>query len=112
MDADVFAPLLGAGSALHLRTLHLSGISSGGEAAASAAMVAAIGRLDELLSLRELVWADNLHFTPPELQAITALPGLRALDLVRCGLRSEEHTSDLQSLMRISYAVFCLHIKQ
>src|SRR3546814_6340626 len=23
-------------------------------------------------------------------------------------LRSEEHTSDLQSLMRISYAVFCL----
>src|SRR3546814_5405539 len=26
----------------------------------------------------------------------------------RCGQRSEEHTSDLQSLMRISYAVFCL----
>src|SRR3546814_7109840 len=25
--------------------------------------------------------------------------------------RSEEHTSELQSLMRISYAVFCLHIK-
>src|SRR3546814_6154236 len=24
--------------------------------------------------------------------------------------RSEEHTSELQSLMRISYAVFCLHI--
>src|SRR3546814_1175711 len=30
--------------------------------------------------------------------------GLRALD----ELRSEEHTSELQSLMRISYAVFCL----
>src|SRR3546814_1429466 len=37
----------------------------------------------------------------------------------RCG-RSEEHTSELQSLMRISYAVFCLkkkntqnrHVKQ
>src|SRR3546814_5519030 len=28
-------------------------------------------------------------------------------DLAR-GLRSEEHTSDFQSLMRISYAVFCL----
>src|SRR3546814_9298024 len=27
------------------------------------------------------------------------------------GLRSEEHTSDLQSLMRISYAVFCSHNK-
>src|SRR3546814_938868 len=25
--------------------------------------------------------------------------------------RSEEHTSELQSLMRISYAVFCLHQK-
>src|SRR3546814_7954521 len=25
-----------------------------------------------------------------------------------CVMRSEEHTSELQSLMRISYAVFCL----
>src|SRR3546814_10789159 len=34
-------------------------------------------------------------------------------DVANCGgcdlpLRSEEHTSELQSLMRISYAVFCL----
>src|SRR3546814_2315513 len=28
-----------------------------------------------------------------------------------CANRSEEHTSELQSLMRISYAVFCLKIK-
>src|SRR3546814_6537261 len=28
------------------------------------------------------------------------------------GGRSEEHTSELQSLMRISYAVFCLKKKQ
>src|SRR3546814_10242934 len=28
------------------------------------------------------------------------------------GLRSEEHTSELQSLMRISYAVLCLKKKQ
>src|SRR3546814_10217426 len=28
-----------------------------------------------------------------------------------CGGRSEEHTSELQSLMRISYAVFCLKKK-
>src|SRR3546814_6446581 len=27
-------------------------------------------------------------------------------------VRSEEHTSELQSLMRISYAVFCLKIKK
>src|SRR3546814_2602278 len=36
-------------------------------------------------------------------------------ELVRCGAsrgaRSEEHTSELQSLMRISYAVFCLKKK-
>src|SRR3546814_6153564 len=30
---------------------------------------------------------------------------------VRLAVRSEEHTSELQSLMRISYAVFCLKKK-
>src|SRR3546814_4283321 len=30
----------------------------------------------------------------------------------RARVRSEEHTSELQSLMRISYAVFCLKKKQ
>src|SRR3546814_2607093 len=30
----------------------------------------------------------------------------------RCRERSEEHTSELQSLMRISYAVFCLKKKK
>src|SRR3546814_8675441 len=30
---------------------------------------------------------------------------------VSCSTRSEEHTSELQSLMRISYAVFCLKKK-
>src|SRR3546814_8504493 len=42
----------------------------------------------------------GIHFqSPPHAQA----------KLVRClaGARSEEHTSELQSLMRISYAVFC-----
>src|SRR3546814_8475059 len=33
--------------------------------------------------------------------------GSRAVHIAR-GTRSEEHTSELQSLMRISYAVFCL----
>src|SRR3546814_5685975 len=32
--------------------------------------------------------------------------------LQRLRLRSEEHTSELQSLMRISYAVFCLKKKK
>src|SRR3546814_2864615 len=34
-----------------------------------------------------------------------------APSLYAFGLRSEEHTSELQSLMRISYAVFCLKKK-
>src|SRR3546814_7870855 len=35
---------------------------------------------------------------------------LEAVEVRRC--RSEEHTSELQSLMRISYAVFCLKKKK
>src|SRR3546814_8879137 len=31
--------------------------------------------------------------------------------VTECAARSEEHTSELQSLMRISYAVFCLKKK-
>src|SRR3546814_6495276 len=39
--------------------------------------------------------------------------GILAQYLVRgCVERSEEHTSELQSLMRISYAVFCLKKKK
>src|SRR3546814_4675971 len=36
----------------------------------------------------------------------------RALDGIGADHRSEEHTSELQSLMRISYAVFCLKKKK
>src|SRR3546814_6478684 len=36
----------------------------------------------------------------------------RVRDADQAGDRSEEHTSELQSLMRISYAVFCLKKKQ
>nr|WP_288910747.1 DUF6543 domain-containing protein [uncultured Pseudomonas sp.] len=93
MNADTFAPLIGADRATGLRELQLSEVSSGSDPVASASMVAAIGRLAELPSLRELVWSDNLHFTPQELEAITALPGLQALDLVRCGLRLDEQGS-------------------
>src|SRR3546814_9671813 len=42
----------------------------------------------------------------PHAPAHTPHHGTRGLDL-----RSEEHTSELQSLMRISYAVFCLKKK-
>src|SRR3546814_8201247 len=36
----------------------------------------------------------------------------RLLDTYPKAIRSEEHTSELQSLMRISYAVFCLKKKK
>src|SRR3546814_1895741 len=41
------------------------------------------------------------------------LLGVGGVAVFRCDLtqRSEEHTSELQSLMRISYAVFCLKKK-
>src|SRR3546814_1761172 len=54
------------------------------------------------------------HFT----QAFVPARGARQPEhqftaLHQCDLhRSEEHTSELQSLMRISYAVFCLHKKK
>src|SRR3546814_6268027 len=38
--------------------------------------------------------------------------GKRFRNLADHGIRSEEHTSELQSLMRISYDVFCLKTKK
>src|SRR3546814_6014766 len=37
---------------------------------------------------------------------------IRAVDVLPARARSEEHTSELQSLMRNSYAVFCLKKKK
>src|SRR3546814_9780462 len=44
--------------------------------------------------------------------AVTAAVEHRHARAALAQLRSEEHTSELQSLMRISYAVFCLKKKQ
>src|SRR3546814_9200617 len=77
-------------------------------------------------------WAENIpaqsafrrHIRPssisivPRLADVSASPKWRAsesLHLLRSfkkTIRSEEHTSELQSLMRISYAVFCLKKKK
>src|SRR3546814_7372469 len=62
-----------------------------------------------------------LHFLSPEYgvapgQAAVLYDGDRVLGggwiAVTQAARSEEHTSELQSLMRISYAVFCLKKKK
>src|SRR3546814_5071126 len=49
----------------------------------------------------------------PNCQKSLALVGAPSAANLPCSLRarSEEHTSELQSLMRISYAVFCLKKK-
>src|SRR3546814_2363533 len=39
-------------------------------------------------------------------------PAMAARQVAQKASRSEEHTSELQSLMRISYAVFCLKKKK
>src|SRR3546814_5706475 len=52
----------------------------------------------------------------PQHRRLPSRPGTQAGALLggadgRGAIRSEEHTSELQSLMRISYAVFCLKKK-
>src|SRR3546814_3616839 len=46
----------------------------------------------------------------PESRGLPSLPKVVLAD-AEATLRSEEHTSEVQSLMRISYAVFCLKKK-
>src|SRR3546814_9667666 len=60
--------------------------------------------------------ASTASTSMPLMCALAALnssvpPGGAGGAVVRSWMRSEEHTSELQSLMRISYAVFCLKTK-
>src|SRR3546814_7566567 len=52
-----------------------------------------------------------LSFGADGVRASCVCPGATETD-VMAAMRSEEHTSELQSLMRISYAVFCLKKKK
>src|SRR3546814_3299259 len=73
-----------------------------GEAVEIASLVAPLVTLRPMRRADQphlLVIADRRHFH-------AGPPGKIAY-----GVRSEEHTSELQSLMRISYAVFCLKKK-
>src|SRR3546814_2369493 len=54
----------------------------------------------------------DTHETSPEAWLHARRPGLYKPVKKPVTLRSEEHTSELQSLMRISYAVFCLKKKK
>src|SRR3546814_9209759 len=74
-----------------------------------------------LLYRQHMIWAYMWVLCPVQLQAeaictINATRAVAAIDelgtLEALGVRSEEHTSELQSLMRISYSVFCLQKKK
>src|SRR3546814_5006068 len=93
-----------------------------------------LDRLAALLELQAVASAPFVDLLPPGLQRLLVklqlarLPGREQILQHRAGIaddrqvdhhvlvdrggRSEEHTSELQSLMRISYAVFCLKKKR
>src|SRR3546814_3599133 len=56
------------------------------------------------------MFEDRLHHPPGAARAVAERIGRARLPARH--IRSEEHTSELQSLMRISYAVFCLKKKK
>src|SRR3546814_9183294 len=69
---------------------------------------------NQLVRARELaIIAANGTMTATDRQNIsTELAQIIEQVLALANTRSEEHTSELQSLMRISYAVFCLKKKK
>src|SRR3546814_2235410 len=83
-----------------------------------------IGRLDAagLLAItdrkKDIIIRGGENISSREVEdLLLRIPGVREAAAVgypddRLGERSDEHTSELQSLMRLSYAVFCLQKKK
>src|SRR3546814_7814593 len=67
-------------------------------------------RVPQCLQCRKAI-APGLAINVQHIKA-RPLPGGNSNVRIGTGRRSEEHTSELQSLMRISYAVFCLKKKK
>src|SRR3546814_3144374 len=68
----------------------------------------------QICSFRRTSLSDRLDLGGSRLWHIcqcTITGHIRTWSQLLCTMRSEEHTSELQSLMRISYAVFCLKKK-
>src|SRR3546814_3808356 len=90
-------------------------VGSRGRLASRALSLVRIGRSAEKATSRS-GWPATARTAAPTADLNAAVWSGR-LGLLRGGwaielLRSEEHTSELQSLMRISYAVFCLKKKK
>src|SRR3546814_9971355 len=69
----------------------------------------AVGELVQLAE--ECRPADLAHVALSRAVSMIMPSALRVRRIAVIGSRSEEHTSELQSLIRISYAVFCLKKK-
>src|SRR3546814_9187378 len=82
--------------------LHRLDVATGGKGAAGACQY---GDTDRIIRFHIL---DRRNQVVAILDAADRVQPCRA---VECQDRSEEHTSELQSLMRNSYAVFCLKKK-
>src|SRR3546814_1938191 len=67
--------------------------------------------LDETGCATARLITDEKYFRPQDRRSVQYSISEIALGHHRCDTRSEEHTSEPQSLMRISYAVFCLKKK-
>src|SRR3546814_4356315 len=65
-----------------------------------------------ITELEGMVAAERKRCEAMETRLVQRIQQLEALLLTMSPGRSEEHTSELQSLMRISYAVFCLKKKK
>src|SRR3546814_8681453 len=104
-----------------------TGLGDGSRVAKDSARVTAYGTVDEANSTIGLLLAADVPDDVRDLLTTVqhqlfdlggelCIPGHAAIedadvDRLEQHLRSEEHTSELQSLMRLSYAVFCLKKK-
>src|SRR3546814_6884971 len=72
------------------------------------------GALSGIGFTMSLLIAHEAFTAPPDFAAakIAVFAGSILAAVAGTALRSEEHTSELQTLMRISYAVFCLKQKK
>src|SRR3546814_9646586 len=79
---------------------------SRGMLAAGFVLFAHIGKPTGAAEAVDVLRLDSLGCKP--VRPLPARFGAETGALLQQAIRSEEHTSELQSLMRISYAVFCL----
>src|SRR3546814_1684677 len=92
-------------------TAHLMGLMSPGGVHSHQDHIAALANILRAAGVPVAVHAflDGRDTPPASARDYLAVFMAKAPDApVATGARSEEHTSELQSLMRISYAVFCL----